>query len=194
MATTDLAGLPTPEETDDPDVPADLKLLADAIDPRLNLLATDEADRNTKYSAAPPGTLVSSPSGWQWIKLNDGTWYTVSSYETTTAIAWEPVVTDNGSKMTRVNGRLISLEVNVTYVGADITANSAGNFANVRMATLPTGWRVVGAYQPLPTLLNASTTLHSYTNPFGDLNLIDAHPGQTITSGDSLYIRTTWVI
>lgn len=83
MATFGYVDLPVPGGGDGPTMPGDLAELATAIDPHLWQHANDEADRNTKYSAAPVRTVVVALDGTTWVKISDvsNTWITV----------WEPV-------------------------------------------------------------------------------------------------------
>lgn len=82
MATFGYADLPVPGGGDGPTMPGHLADLAEAIDPHLWQHANDEADRDTKYSAAPALTAVVATNGTVWIKTSSGsTWVTV----------WEPL-------------------------------------------------------------------------------------------------------
>jgi hypothetical protein len=83
VATFGYADLPVPGGGDGPTLPGHLANLAEAIDPHLWQHATDQADRDTKYSTAPARTVVVALDGTTWIKISDSTntWITV----------WEPL-------------------------------------------------------------------------------------------------------
>lgn len=194
MPSTDLANLPYPDNTPAPDVPAAMMGLAEAIDPRLNLLAADAADRDSKYGDAPAGTLVSTPDGWQWVRLTDLSWHVLSSVETTTSLVWPGDFSDLGgstpsSIVTRRNGYLYTLSLAALYNGADI---SGGNFANVLVAQLPSGWVPGDQLVPISLILNSSDTVFGLISAGGNITLTDMPTNYTISNGSGLRFKMSW--
>jgi len=56
--TTPLQGLPIPEDADDPNIPADITALANAIEKRLAGVYNSVADRDAKITAPQEGQLA----------------------------------------------------------------------------------------------------------------------------------------
>jgi len=195
MPATTLAGLPVPAESAAPDVPADMLALATALDPRLNLLAADAADRDSKYSDAPAGTLVSTPDGWQWIRLTDLTWLTIHSVETTTAFAWSSNFADNGNSiLIRRDSAKYFLFLGATYSGLDLTSGSDGFLTDTLICTLPSGWRPVNGHS-VTFVFNAAPNFGGQGITYGStgtVNMTDARPSSTLTSGTTVALSASW--
>lgn len=191
MGASLFAGIPYPAGSQQVAVPADMKLLADAVDPRLNLLAINENDRNVRYGDVPPGTMVTSLDGWQWVKMADGTWYINHSYEESTSFAWQDDWSDNGGTLlTRRDGYAYGLSASVIYGGSD--AISGGNFPNESVFSLPAGWTPGDQPVPFTALLNGSSTVFGNISRTGNVNFTDAPSGTTINNGDNLQFKIAW--
>jgi hypothetical protein len=91
LATIGYAELPVPAGGDGPTVPADIAELAAALDPHLVQHATNEADRDSRFSAAPVQTLVIATDGTTWMKTSSisNTWVTLFE----PLQDWQPTIT-----------------------------------------------------------------------------------------------------
>lgn len=137
MATFGYANLPVPGGGDGPTMPGDLAELAEAIDPHLWQHATDQADRNTKYAAAPVQTVVVALDGTTWIKVasDSNTWITVWE----PVADWVPLTLASGYEegQTTPEGRIDRGRV---YLRGRIQRTDSGLIAasGVKLATVPT--------------------------------------------------------
>jgi len=194
MATTDLALLPTPDPTAGPDFAGDMAALARAVDPRLNLLASDAADRDTKYGSAPAGTLVSTPDGTQWVRLTDLSWYTLHSVETSTSFTWQSSWTDNGNSIIRcVDGRIYDLCIGGTYSGVEIDAGTGGFIADQEIVSIPSSMTpsfslTISIYGGV-----SAGTMGGYLSTGGNAFVADMRPGTKLEPGTSFFFRCCWV-
>lgn len=136
MATFGYAELPVPGGGDGPTMPGHLAELAEAIDPHLWQHATDEADRDTKYSTAPALTAVVALNGTVWIKTSSGsTWVTVWE----PLPEWQPLSLASGYEagQTVPEGRVdrgkVSLRGRIQRIDGGLVPA-----AGVKLATVPT--------------------------------------------------------
>lgn len=145
MSSTQFNGTPVPAGSNQVAVPADLKKLADSVDQRLNLLALNENDRNVRYSDVQAGTLVSTPDGWQWLKITSPPdapeWITVRSVEETTGFSWNDTRwADGGNSWLKRSGTRYEMQVLAAYTADDPIPS--GNIPNETILDLPSGWEV----------------------------------------------------
>lgn len=197
MATIGYAGLPVPAGGDGPDVPADIAELATALDPHLVQHASDEADRDSKYSTAPVQTLVIAEDGTSWIKLSSSsnTWATL--YEPLQG--WQPVITlksgfeegvvELGARVK--DGTHVYLKGRIQRTdGTLITDPNAVNLGSISSDLIPTELRTISASCSM-----AGTT----TDATGRLEILDANTSSAYGSaGDILWWYqgtdgTSWV-
>lgn len=192
---SNLANLPVPAGSVAPNGPAAFEAFAQAVAPLVNLPAADAADRDAKYGDAPPGVKVVTDTGWEWVKLADGTWYTLHSVETTTAFSWASNFADNGaSVLVRRDGVRYFLFINCTYSGLDLTSGSDGFLTDTQICTIPSGWRPVSGQQ-VTWVFNAAPNFGGQGITYGStgtVNMTDARPSSTLASGTTVALSATW--
>lgn len=175
-------------------VPADLALLADGIDPLLNLQATDEADRDARYNNAPVGTLVSLTSvGMLCWKGLDG-WQIVSrrAQTITNALAptsdWSPTY---NTLYISVNG-MAQLYLSITYQGSGISVPSNGNISNQQVGTIDSQYAPVLS-APLSMTVGGPLT-GGACDSSGNVQLTAVAPGSDIPNGYGLQLIGWWAL
>lgn len=70
MPNTEYAGIYYPAATQDAMAAADMMEMADTIEPGLNLICEDAADRDDRFANVPAGQIVTSVTGVQWVKVS----------------------------------------------------------------------------------------------------------------------------
>lgn len=197
MAKTQFAGLVTPNDEQKVAIPADMWALANGIDTRLNLVAANQNDRDARYQDVPAGTLVSTPDGWQWLKLTSPpaapSWKLLHSRETFTGFAWTTGFDDAAGRSSIFHdGSNFDMYIETVYTGDDVQATADGSMVDTQVLILPAAWR--------PRLSVVPTVFGGY--PFsgwgilyastGSLNISDARPNNKLTSGMTLTITYNW--
>lgn len=139
MATLGYADLPLPGGGDTPTVPAHLADLAEAIDPHLWQHVTDQADRDTKLSAAPARTVAVAANGTTWIKTSSGaTWATVWE----PLAAWQPLTLASGFEagQTLPEGRIDRGQVHLRGRIQRSDGQLIASFFGVKLGSVPTSF------------------------------------------------------
>lgn len=136
MATIGYANLPIPGGGDGPTTPGHLADLAEAIDPHLVQHATDEADRNTRYSTAPAQIVVVALDGTTWVKVSSDTNTWVTVWEP--LADWQPLTLASGYEagQTSPEGRI---DRGMVHLRGRIERTDSGLIAaaGVKLATVP---------------------------------------------------------
>lgn len=196
MPTTDLAGLVYPSGVDAPYVATALMGLTTALDPKVVLSATDSADRDARYGAAPANVLVvcaASKSVWlktgpnvgDWLTLYSDTGWVTSGF--TIATGWGPGSYLQGRRIgpnIEVRGELVYTSTTDILAGV-YNGVSPGNVGDTNLVTVPSTFApaassgyVVGTLRCQIT----SGTINMYSS--GVINLVDLHTSSVITNGD----------
>jgi hypothetical protein len=186
LATIGFAGLPIPGGGDGPDVPADIAELAAALDPHLVQHATNQADRDSKFSAAPVQTLVIAEDGTSWVKLSSSsnTWATLyeplQDWQATITLkaGLEEGVVELGTRVK--DGTHVYLKGRIQRTdGALIYDPNAVNLGSVDSALIPTELRTYGG-----TCSMAGTT----TDASGRIEILDENTSSAYgEAGDILW-------
>jgi len=137
--TSHYSQLPVPTYSESPDGPVAFSNLRSALAPHINLFATTEADRDTRYVDAPDGTIVSSSiSAAVWKKVA-GAWVELYSDEGKVLLAsgaWEDQVSDIDSWYW-IKGGLCTVYIHCTYTGDVHNAGDNGNIADIKILAMP---------------------------------------------------------
>lgn len=201
MPTTD-TGIPYPSGAAAPAAAADMMAMAEFLDGHTVLTATDEADRDARWGALPAPVLVASkvrPA--VWLKISDtGTsadWRTIWSApaQVTTGFTAGTNFSIVTAYVQRI-GAVVDFYASLT-AGADFGPTSgsgihAGNLAgDPVMLTIPTAYT-----PPVVTPVLVSSSFGSWGGRVlagGEVRLYDGPPGATLSDGDFLTIRASWL-
>lgn len=154
-----------PTHVEASDLPSALGNFRTDIGPQLVLHATSASNRDAKYGAVPPGTIVSSAeANAVWMKTATG-WTTIHSdtgwIELSQAV-YQPRWTHNGSKYRVLNDRFVELYWSATYNGVQQTnIGPAFNIDDEKVMTIPAEIRPNMAQKDW-----FNTTSHSYNGTF----------------------------
>lgn len=201
MPTSD-TGIPYPAGSAAPAAAADIMLLAQYLDEHTVLYASDEADRDALWGTLPaPVVVVSKARPAIWLKVSD----------TNTSADWRTVWSDPGQQSSGfaagTNFSIVSSWARKVGIFVDcyliVTANAdfgptnssgvhAGNLAgDPVMVTIPT------AYAPpvvTPVLLSSSFgSWGGRVQPSGNVMIYDGPPGATLSDGDFVTMRASWL-
>jgi hypothetical protein len=143
-------GAPLPDPDDADDVPSVLAAIFDVVGSMHVLRAADQAERNTKYGAAPSGVIVATlADDAVWLKTGPG------------PADWSDVLSDTGDVnagftafagwevnygYVRRIGKMCQMDLQLKRTGADIPTSASGVHAgnivgDPSIATIPDGFR-----------------------------------------------------
>jgi len=91
----------------------------------------------------------------------------------------------------KLNG-ITSISITLEYVGSDVTANSAGNIADVTVGNLPEGWwppEQVTSYFGKSDDSDGSFTVQVN----GNMILKTMNNGATLTAGQYVFLAIMWI-
>ncbi len=136
MATFGYAQLPVPGGGDAPTTPGDLAELATAIDPHLWQHATNKADRDSRFSAAPIHTVVTADDGSVWVKTSSSNvWATIWE----PLPAWQPIALASGIGQSGDVVPAVRVIDNRVHILGAVNKNDGSNFSGdaIKVATVP---------------------------------------------------------
>lgn len=197
MPNTPLSAIPYPSGSDAPAAAADMMAAFMHLDSRLVLHAIDAADRDSKYSTAPTGSLVvSGESKSIWLKIGDG------------PMDWQDIYTDTGwiekgftvgsgwEIRNKVRARRVTDQIEIradlVRTGPDVQAPDHGDISDTTVLSVPPQFRpLLGTY--VANSFRASRTSGGTTlNGQGDIVITDMHPSTRIAQGDFLLLSFTF--
>lgn len=201
MANEPIQGLPYPLPSAVPDVPTDVKALADAVAGRLVMRFATTAARDAAITAPVSGMKAVIGSGAALTEYtHNGTSWVLTGEDTgwvTSGLAVNPFANFaiTSYRLRRMSG-VVRGEVIVTYSGATLTVSSVGTINETGMFTLPAGWGCgAGTTPPLFDAYKTSgyARWHGRANTV-NFSLVGGCPTVTLGSGDVLRCHLNHVV
>ena len=180
MPTTPIQALPYPPAVGaTPDVPRDVKALAEAVENRVVMRFASIAERDAKL---PAGSLLDGMmchiasedavylrSGGQWrLWWQDTGWVTSGL-----AVTGNANFTVTAYSMRR-SGNHVKGRIAVTFTGGSLSSDAAGDFANVALPTIPADWAPTGFSAPITMERVGAAVSFGWAETTGQLRLISS--------------------
>lgn len=191
MPQTPLGQIPYPSGTQAPAAAADMMEAFMHLDARTILPALDAADRDARYAAAPPSSLVvSGPSTSIWLKTGEGPADWQDIYTDTGWIEEGFTIPEGWGIRNKLRARRVTdtIEIRADLVrnGADIQAPDHGDIGDTTVLSVPAQFRpLLGSYA-VGNFRASRTSGGTTLNGQGDVVITDMHPNTRIATGDFL--------
>lgn len=129
------------------------------------------------------------------VTVDGSTWNTIDARTavlTTTGILTAATGWSITTQAGVIRGGVVFLRTEFTRTGADITVSSAGNIANVNIATIASGWRPSSSFNAGMSSTGTGVVASGDVNGGDTIRLTAVAPGANIATSDVLSLYGTW--
>lgn len=186
------SGARIPNQNEGGDPSADFARFGGDIDQKLNLPATSQSDRDTKYTGTSANAfVVSAAIRTGWLRTSSG-WVTAfeENDPVTTGIVTAAANFSVSSQWAQRRNGFVTVAAVLTYSGSTVTAGSGGQVApDVPVCTVqstyrpPTGLMSVG----IPVELVVGTVSGTgYLNTGGAVSILSMASNSSLTAGSAI--------